>query len=110
MNGKLRNAGNAIAAGVVLLLSACASSNQSLIVGKWEVEGAPMKMTAEFLNDGTARITILGQTSQGTYKLNGDSDLEWTMNGMSTKAKVNVTGTELDFTNEQNQTIKYKRM
>jgi hypothetical protein len=32
------------------------------------------------------------------------------MNGMSTKSKVNVTAIELELTNDQNQTIKYKRM
>ena len=105
MNAKLTIV---LAVSVALLASACASSPQSLIVGKWEVENAPTKMTAEFGGDGTAKITVLGQTLQGTYKLEGN-DLEWSMNGMSTKAKINVTAAELEVTNDANQTIKYKR-
>jgi hypothetical protein len=99
-----------VAVCMVLFLSACGSSSQSLILGKWEVESSPMKMTAEFKRDGTAKITILGQTLQGAYQLNGENELEWTMNGMKTKARVNVTATELELTDTENRTIKYKRM
>jgi hypothetical protein len=99
-----------LAACIALFVSACGSSPQSLILGKWEVENAPMKMTAEFSPDGTAKITMLGQTVQGRFKLSSGNELEWTMNGMSTKSKVNVTATELELTNDSNQTIKYKRM
>jgi hypothetical protein len=109
-----------VAVWVALFLSACGVgvSPQSLIVGKWEVAGAkvggtevgsPVKMTAEFSRDGTAKITVLGQTLQGAYKLNADNELEWTLNGITTKSKVNVTATELDVTDEANRTIKYKR-
>jgi hypothetical protein len=107
MNAKLSIV---VAACVALFVSACGSSPQSLILGKWEVENAPLKMTAEFSPDGTAKITMFGQTVQGKYKLNSGNELEWTMNGMSTKSKVNVTAIELELTNDQNQTIKYKRM
>ena len=89
------------------LLNACAPTPQNLIVGKWEAESA-MKVTAEFRKDGTAQLTMFGQTLQGTYKLN-DHELEWTVNGRSTKSKVNVTATELELTDNSNQTIKYKR-
>jgi hypothetical protein len=99
-----------IVAACLVLLSACASNPQSLILGKWEMENAPTKMTAEFKSDGTATITMFGQTVQGTYKLNREDDLEWSMNGMSTKAKVKVTATELEMTDNANRTIKYKRM
>jgi hypothetical protein len=92
-----------------LFLSACASSPQSMIVGKWEVENAPLKMTAEFSGDGTAKITMFGQTVQGTYKVDDGSQLVWTVNGMTTKSKVTVTATELELTNSENQTIRYKR-
>ena len=112
------------AACVALFLSACGSSPQSLILGKWEVARAKVggtevaspvvvgaiKLSAEFSRDGTAKITMFGQTVQGKYKLNSGNELEWTMNGMSTKSKVNVTAIELELTNDQNQTIKYKRM
>lgn len=92
-----------------LLLVACGSSPQSLILGRWEVENAPTKMTAEFKSDGTATISILGHTVQGMYKLNGTDELEWSMNGMTTKAKVKVTDTDLELTDNANRTIKYKR-
>ena len=109
---------------VALFLFACGARPQSLIVGKWEVasarvEGADVqsaaeaakaiKMTAEFGRDGTAKMTMFGQTLQGTYKFNGDNELEWTMSGITTKSKVNVTATELEVTDDANRTITYKR-
>ena len=106
MNAKLSIV---LAACVALLVSACGSSPQSLILGKWEVEGAPMKMTAEFSGDGTAKISIFGQTVQGNYKLDAGNGLEWTLNGITTKSKVNVTATELELTDDANRTIKYRR-
>ena len=48
-------------------------------------------------------------TVQGTYKLNRTDELEWSMNGMSTKAKVKVTATNLELTDNANRTINYKR-
>jgi len=98
---------------------------QGLIVGRWEMAGAKVggvedpsaaaagkaiKMSAEFNRDGTARMTMMGQTLQGTYKVNGENELEWTMSGITTKARMNVTATELEVTDESNRTIKYKRM
>ena len=94
---------------VVLFLSACGSGPQSLILGKWEVENAPLKIAVEFHNDGTANITMFGQTLQGTYKLNAENELEWTLNGKTTKSKAHVTATELELTDGANRTIKYKR-
>jgi hypothetical protein len=109
---------------IALFVSACGSSPQRLILGKWQVAsaqvggadagsaaevGRAIKMTAEFSRDGTAKLTLLGQTLQGTYKLNAENELEWTMNGITTKSKVNVTATELELTDEANRTIKYKR-
>jgi hypothetical protein len=106
MNAKVRIV---FAACLALFVFACGSSPQNLILGKWEVESAPMKMTAEFSRDGTAKITMLGQTLQGRYKLDEGNELEWTMNGITTKAKANVTETELELTDNQNRTIRYKR-
>ena len=93
----------------LFLLGACGSSPQSLIVGKWEVENAPMKMTAEFMDDGTAWINMFGQTVHGTYKLT-DDELEWSVNGKTTRSKVKVTSTELELTDSSNRTVKYKRV
>ena len=108
---------------VALLLSACGSGPQSLIVGKWEAAsakaggadvgygevGSAIKMTAEFSRDGTAKMTMFGQTLQGTYKFNGENELEWTMSGITTKSKINVTATQLELTDDANRTIVYKR-
>ena len=120
MNAKLSIV---LVACMALFVSACGSRPQSLILGKWEMAsanvgcadvtnaaevGRAIKMTAEFSGDGTAKITMFGQTVQGTYKLTGD-ELQWTVNGMTTKAKVNVTSTELDVTDDANRTVKYKR-
>jgi hypothetical protein len=121
MNTKL---GTVLLACVALFLSACRSSPQSLILGKWEVAGAQVggvddesaaaagraiKMSAEFNRDGTAKITMMGHTLQGAYKINGENELEWTMSGVTTKSKLNVTATELELTDGANRTIKYKR-
>src|SRR5580704_3497560 len=129
MNAKLSIV---LAACVSLLLSACGTglqslvpaSPQSLILGKWEVAGAQVggvddpsaaaagkaiKMSAEFDRDGTAKMTMMGQTLQGTYNLIGENEMEWTMSGVTTKSKLNVTATELEFTDDSNRTIKYKR-
>lgn len=120
MNAKLSVVAATCAA---LLLPACGSSPQSLIFGKWEVSsaevagvavapaeaGKTIKMTAEFDRDGTAKITMFGQTLQGKYRLDTDNELEWTLNGITTKGKVNVTATELDVTDGDNRTIKYTR-
>ena len=71
--------------------------------------GKAIKMSAEFNRDGTAKMTMLGQTLQGTYKINGENELEWTMRGITAKSKLNVTATELELTDDANRTIKYKR-
>jgi hypothetical protein len=109
---------------LALFVSACGSSPQSLIVGKWEMAGAQVgsvddenaaaagraiHMTAEFNRDGTAKITMMGHTLQGTYKVNGKDELEWTVSGITTKSKLHVNETELDVTDSANRTIKYKR-
>jgi hypothetical protein len=51
---------------------------------------------------------MFGQTLQGTYKLDAN-ELEWTLNGITTKSKVNVTATQLEITDAANRTITYKR-
>jgi len=97
-----------VVAVVALFLSSCGSRPQSLIIGKWEAESAA-KVTAEFSEDGTAKLTMFGQTLRGTYKFNIEDELEWTVNGTTKKMKVHVTPTELEVTDGSNQTIKYKR-
>jgi hypothetical protein len=121
MNAKLSFV---LVACMALFVSACGSRPQSLILGKWEVASASVagaevrsaaeaaraaKMTAEFDRDGTAKLTILGQTLQGTYKVNGENELEWTVNGITRKSKVNVTATALEVTDDANRTITYRR-
>ena len=94
---------------LVAILSACGSGPQNLIVGKWEVQNAPTKMIAEFRKDGTADLSILGQTLHGTYKVTADNELEWAMNGISSKHKISVTADKLEVSDEENRTIVYKR-
>ena len=121
MNAKLNIV---LLACMTLIATGCGSRPQSLILGKWEVAsanvggedvrsaaavGSAIKMTTEFNRDGTAKLTMMGQTLQGTYKVNGENELEWTMNGITTKSKVNVTATQLDVTDDANRTITYKR-
>jgi hypothetical protein len=119
MNAKLRIA--AICC-VTVVLPACGSSPQNLIVGRWEAARAKaggadapytqvakaIHMAVEFSPDGTAQMTMMGHTLQGTWKLNGD-ELEWSMSGITKKARARVTATELEVTDDANQTILYKR-
>jgi hypothetical protein len=93
---------------VALFLSGCGSSPQNLILGKWEAESA-IKLTAEFSRDGTAKITMFGQTLQGVYKLSAENVLEWTLNGKTTRCKARVTADQLELIDDQNRVIKYKR-
>lgn len=94
---------------VGLAVCGCDSGPRSLIVGKWEAGQAGAKLTAEFTRDGKATLTILGQRIQGTYRLNGDDELEWTLNGTTKKCKVKVTATELELVSEGN-TVTYKKV
>ena len=97
-----------VAISVALVASSCGPTPQSLILGKWDAESA-LKVTAQFRRDGTAKLTMFGRTLQGTYKLNPENELEWTLNGRTTRAKVRVTANELELTDDANQTIKYRR-
>jgi uncharacterized protein (TIGR03066 family) len=94
---------------VALSVSGCGSSPQNLIVGKWEAGQTGVKLSAEFSKDGKAKLTIFGKTLQGTYKVNSGDELEWTVNGKTTKCKVKVTATELELTSEGN-TVTYKKV
>jgi uncharacterized protein (TIGR03066 family) len=97
-----------VVASVLLFMSGCGSSPENQIIGKWEAGEQGLKITAEFAKDGKAKITMFGQTLEGTYKLNGD-DLEWTVNGKTTKSKVKLTTTEMEMTGE-GRTVKYKKV
>jgi hypothetical protein len=94
---------------VALFVPACGSSPKNLILGKWEAGEGSIKITAEFTKDAKAKLTMLGKTLQGTYKVNGDDELEWTLNGTTTKCKVKVTPTEMEVSSE-GKTIKYKKI
>jgi hypothetical protein len=102
---------------VVLSISGCGSSPQSpivgsspqsLIVGKWEEAQGGGLITAEFSKDGKANLTMFGRTLEGTYKMNSDDEMEWTLNGKTTKYQVKVTATTLVVTGE-GKTVKYKK-
>lgn len=93
---------------VVFSVSGCGSSPQNLIVGKWQAGQSGLTLEAEFTKDGKATLTMFGKSFHGNYKLNGD-DLEWTLNGTTTKSKVKVTATELELTRD-GKTITYKKV
>jgi hypothetical protein len=97
-----------VALACLILFAAGCSSPQDQVVGKWEAGQDPAKLTAEFAKDGTAKLTVLGMTTQGTYKVNGD-ELEWTLGGKTTKSKFKVNGNELELTSE-GKTITYKKV
>jgi hypothetical protein len=101
--------GIAVVACVALFVSACGSGPNDLIVGKWEAGEGGFKIIAEFTKDSKAKITMMGKTLEGTYKLSGDGDLEWTMNGTTTKSKVKVSKTEMEL-NQGGQTITYRKV
>ncbi len=96
-------------AAIALALSGCGSSPQKLIVGNWVAEQSGLKITAAFNKDGKATLVMFGQPIQGTYKLNAGDELEWTVNGKTTKGKVKVTGNKLEVTNDGGVTVIYKR-
>jgi uncharacterized protein (TIGR03066 family) len=93
---------------VALCVSGCGSKPENLIVGKWEAGQAGVALKVEFTKDGKAKMNMFGQSLQGTYKLTGDQ-LEWTLNGMTTKCKVKVTATEMELTSD-GKTITYKKV
>ena len=94
---------------VVLCVSGCGSSPQNLLLGKWEAGQTGAKITVEFSKDGKAKLGLFGKTLQGTYKVNDGNELEWTVNGKTTKCKMKVTATELELTSEGN-TVTYKKV
>ena len=100
MNAKLSIV---VPACLALFLSACGSVPQNLILGKWEAASATVAGADAGPEVGSALNAI-----KGTYKFDGN-ELEWTVNGITTKSKANVSATELDVTDGANRTIKYKR-
>jgi len=102
---------------LVLSMSGCGSSPQNLIngnpekliVGKWEAGEVGGLVTAEFSKDGKANLTMFGRTLEGTYKMPSDDEMEWTLNGKTTKYKVKVTATTLVVTSE-GKTVTYKKV
>ncbi len=98
-----------VVACLALSVFGCGSTPQNLIVGKWEAGQAGVKMTAEFGTDGQAKLTMFGKTFRGTYKVNGSDELEWTLNGTTTRFKMKLTPSELAVSSEGN-TITYKKV
>jgi hypothetical protein len=101
--------GSLLAACALLFVSACGSGPKDLIVGKWEAGDGPVKLTAEFRKDSTGKLTIMGKTVQGNYRVVGDDVLEWTLGGTTTRSKLRVTASELELTKD-GQTIKYRKV
>lgn len=93
---------------IILSFSGCGSDPRSRIVGKWEAGQEGVKLQMEFTKDGKTKVTIFGQSVEGTYKVNGD-ELETTINGRTMKGKLKVTATELELTSD-GKTITYKKL
>jgi len=83
-------------AAALLSMAGCGSSPQNLIVGRWEAGQAGIKVTTEFSRDGKVTVTMFGRPVHGTYKMNGNDELEQTLNGKTTKCKVRVSASDLD--------------
>lgn len=94
---------------VVLTMSGCGSSPQNLIVGKWEAGQEGAKVTAELAKNGKAKRTMFGKRLQGTYKINGNDELEWTLGGRTTKFKSKVTVKQMELSGD-GHTITYKKV
>ena len=54
---------------------------QDQILGKWKAGETGLERTVEFARDGKAKLTMLGKTLQGTYKLNGEELPDGTQGG-----------------------------
>jgi uncharacterized protein (TIGR03066 family) len=67
-------------AAVALVLPACGSNKpKDMIVGKWEEDKEGKKVTLEFTGDGKWKMTGEGGGVDGTYKFNGDDEIEMVM-------------------------------
>ncbi len=99
----------AVLACASLILTGCGSSPGDQLVGKWEAGGAGGKVTVEFARDGQARLGMFNKTLKGTYKVHSGDELEWTVNGKTTRCKMKLSATELQLTSEEN-TIVYRRV
>lgn len=93
---------------IALVLGGCRRTAQDMIIGKWVAGQGGIKVQAQFERDGTAQLTMFGQTLRGTYKLEGD-ELVWVLNGITSKHKVKVGENELEVTGDGGATIIYKR-
>ena len=93
---------------LLVSLVACDVSSHQRLVGKWQARTA-LKVTAEFDPKGVAQLTQIGQTVRGRYEWVGDNLLQCTLNGMTTRYRVEVSATQLELTDERNQTIVYER-
>ncbi|HLB90009.1 MAG TPA: hypothetical protein VJK29_20290, partial [Terriglobales bacterium] len=81
------------------------NKSQELLIGRWWSMVGSEKVTLEFAKDGTSKTTLVGQTTNGTYKWVDDSTIE--LNGKQ-RAKVTVTQDELTMV-IGNETSKFQR-
>jgi hypothetical protein len=94
-----------------LLSAACTrkgsadNKSQELLIGRWWSMVGSEKVTLEFAKDGTSKTTLVGQTTNGTYKWVDDNTIE--LNGKQ-RAKVTVTQDELTMV-IGNETSKFQR-
>src|SRR5260370_9042420 len=97
--------------GVCLLSVSCTrkgsadNKSQELLIGRWWSMVGTERVTLEFAKDGTSKTTLVGQTTNGTYKWVDDNTIE--LNGKQ-RAKVTVTQDELTMV-IGNETSKFLR-
>ncbi len=104
----MRQAALILAAFLALMLPACGSKPQDLIVGKWETTDlAGKSMVGEFGKDGTVSmpIPLVGLRVDGKYKWTDDAHIEMEFNtgGLNRKEtrKVEVTKETLTLTDDK---------
>jgi len=94
--------------GVCLLSVSCTrkgsadNKSQELLIGRWWSMVGTERVTLEFAKDGTSKTTLVGQTTNGTYKWVDDNTIG------KQRAKVTVTQDELTMV-IGNETSKFLR-
>jgi uncharacterized protein (TIGR03066 family) len=111
----MRKACYLVVAMTALLLPACGSKPQQLIVGKWQTTDLLGKVkVAEFSKDGTASLPLpfVDLRADGKYKFvdNDHIEIEFGSSGKPQKRRVEVTKETLTLTDEQGKAQIFKRV
>ena len=93
----------------LLMFTACSSSTEKALVGKWKIDGRDAMM--EFHEDGTGR-TYGGQAQNRTweYTFIGKDEVEVEGSGTTERLKVSVSGDELTMEASNGNLLKAERV